>query len=310
MPLITLMKAHAAWGDLPLLDDADLSIDSGERVGLIGRNGTGKSTLLSILAGHTHLDDGELRVQDGLRILYVEQEPVLPQAVNIKESLIARGKLDKIDDEREHWRRLAKLDECLMKFDLDPEHSVDRVSGGERKRAALALAFALEPDLLLLDEPTNHLDITAITTLENLVNTEFRTQRSLVVITYTSAPRSNLPPVRFPRLLPILRLKVYAGMNLSDLIRLINANPSILGIMISVIIKSGVCWSIKAKASSALNASRTAYSDDKVSLISQTISRLSSTTKITGLPIFPVVSAATAETHWLCNRNLFIGLFV
>lgn len=184
MPLITLMKAHAAWGDLPLLDDADLSIDSGERVGLIGRNGTGKSTLLSILAGHTHLDDGELRVQDGLRILYVEQEPVLPQAVNIKESLIARGKLDKIDDEREHWRRLAKLDECLMKFDLDPEHSVDRVSGGERKRAALALAFALEPDLLLLDEPTNHLDITAITTLENLVNTEFRTQRSLVVITH------------------------------------------------------------------------------------------------------------------------------
>ena len=184
MPLITLMKAHAAWGDLPLLDDADLSIDSGERVGLIGRNGTGKSTLLSILAGHTHLDDGELRVQDGLRILYVEQEPVLPQAVNIKESLIARGKLDKIDDEREHWRRLAKLDECLMKFNLNPEHSVDRVSGGERKRAALALAFALEPDLLLLDEPTNHLDITAITTLENLVNTEFRTQRSLVVITH------------------------------------------------------------------------------------------------------------------------------
>lgn len=184
MPLINLMKAHAAWGDLPLLDDADLSIDSGERVGLIGRNGTGKSTLLSILAGHTHLDDGELRVQDGLRILYVEQEPILPQAANIKESLIARGGLDKIDDEREHWRRLAKLDECLMKFDLDPKHAVDRVSGGERKRAALALAFALEPDLLLLDEPTNHLDITAITTLENLVNTEFRTQRSIVVITH------------------------------------------------------------------------------------------------------------------------------
>ncbi len=184
MPLINLMKAHAAWGDLPLLDDADLSIDSGERVGLIGRNGTGKSTLLSILAGQTHLDDGELRVQDGLRVLYVEQEPMLPQAANIKESLIARGGLDKIDDEREHWRRLAKLDECLMKFDLDPKRAVDRVSGGERKRAALALAFALEPDLLLLDEPTNHLDITAITTLENLVNTEFRTQRSLVVITH------------------------------------------------------------------------------------------------------------------------------
>ena len=184
MPLITLMNAHAAWGDLPLLDDADLSIEPGERVGLIGRNGTGKSTLLSILAGHTHLDDGELRVQDGLRVLYVEQEPVLPEAANVKESLILRGKLDKIEDEREHWRRLAKLDECLMKFELDPERSAARVSGGERKRAALALAFALEPDLLLLDEPTNHLDIVAITTLENLVNAEFRTQRSLVVITH------------------------------------------------------------------------------------------------------------------------------
>ena len=130
MPLITLMNAHAAWGDLPLLDDADLSIEPGERVGLIGRNGTGKSTLLSILAGHTHLDDGELRVQDGLRVLYVEQEPVLPEAANVKESLILRGKLDKIEDEREHWRRLAKLDECLMKFELDPERSVARVSGG------------------------------------------------------------------------------------------------------------------------------------------------------------------------------------
>ena len=102
-------------------------------------------------------------------MLYVEQEPVLPEAANVKESLILRGKLDKIEDEREHWRRLAKLDECLMKFELDPERSVARVSGGERKRAALALAFALEPDLLLLDEPTNHLDIVAITTLVTII---------------------------------------------------------------------------------------------------------------------------------------------
>ena len=184
MPLITLMNAHVAWGDLPLLDDANLSIDPGERVGLIGRNGTGKSTLLSVLAKQTDLDDGELRTQDGLRTLYVEQEPTLPKANNIRESLILRGHLTNVEDEREHWRKIAKLEEFLMKFNLNPEAPLNDFSGGERKRAALALAFALEPNVLLLDEPTNHLDIEAISILENLLNTEFRSQRSSIIITH------------------------------------------------------------------------------------------------------------------------------
>ena len=118
---ILLDHIRLAYGSRTLLTDASATLAPGTLTALIGRNGTGKSTLLSILAGHTHLDDGELRVQDGLRVLYVEQEPVLPEAANVKESLILRGKLDKIEDEREHWRRLAKLDECLMKFELDPE---------------------------------------------------------------------------------------------------------------------------------------------------------------------------------------------
>ena len=184
MPLITLMNAHVAWGDLPLLDDANLSIEPGERVGLIGRNGTGKSTLLSVLAKQTDLDDGELRTQDGLRTLYVEQEPTLPKANNIRESLILRGHLTNVEDEREHWRKIAKLEEFLMKFNLNPEAPLNDFSGGERKRAALALAFALEPNVLLLDEPTNHLDIEAISILENLLNTEFRSQRSTIIITH------------------------------------------------------------------------------------------------------------------------------
>lgn len=184
MPLITLMNAHVAWGDLPLLDDANLSIEPGERVGLIGRNGTGKSTLLSVLAKQTDLDDGELRTQDGLRTLYVEQEPTLPKANNIRESLILRGHLTNVEDEREHWRKIAKLEEFLMKFNLNPEAPLNDFSGGERKRAALALAFALGPNVLLLDEPTNHLDIEAISILENLLNTEFRSQRSSIIITH------------------------------------------------------------------------------------------------------------------------------
>ena len=184
MALFTLLNAHLAWGDLPLLDGAQLTIDPGERVGLIGRNGTGKSSLLSVLAGKTKLDDGELQYTDGLRTVFVEQEPLLPEAPTVLESLAQRGRLQEISDEREVWRVRARIEEMLHRFDLDVNTDPAKASGGEKKRAALALALALEPDLLLLDEPTNHLDIRAIATLEELVNAQCRNQRSLIVITH------------------------------------------------------------------------------------------------------------------------------
>ena len=184
MALFTLLNAHLAWGDLPLLDGAQLTIDPGERVGLIGRNGTGKSSLLSVLAGKTKLDDGELQFTDGLRTVFVEQEPLLPEAPTVLESLAQRGRLQEISDEREVWRVRARIEEMLHRFDLDVNTDPAKASGGEKKRAALALALALEPDLLLLDEPTNHLDIRAIATLEELVNAQCRNQRSLIVITH------------------------------------------------------------------------------------------------------------------------------
>ena len=184
MALFTLLNAHLAWGDLPLLDGAQLTIDPGERVGLIGRNGTGKSSLLSVLAGKTKLDDGELQFTDGLRTVFVEQEPLLPEALTVLESLAQRGRLQEISDEREVWRVRARIEEMLHRFDLDVNTDPAKASGGEKKRAALALALALEPDLLLLDEPTNHLDIRAIATLEELVNAQCRNQHSLIVITH------------------------------------------------------------------------------------------------------------------------------
>ena len=148
MALLTVLDAELAYGELPLLDRASLAMESGERIGLIGRNGTGKSSLLAAIAGTATLDGGEVRKRDGLNVVLVSQEPAVSEDVFLKKH---------------------KLEEFLHRFSLDPDRAPDGMSGGERKRAALARAFALEPDLLLLDEPTNHLDIDGILVLESLL---------------------------------------------------------------------------------------------------------------------------------------------
>jgi ABC transport system ATP-binding/permease protein len=182
--LVLLRDAHLAFGERPLLDGAQLTVLAGERLGLIGRNGTGKSTLLAVLAGHTVLDEGELQRRDGLRLALVEQEPELPPADTLHESLLLRARPPAAvsatppaavataaapADEREDWRLESRLSEFLHRFGLTGEMSPMSCSGGERRRAVLALALALLPDLLLLDEPTNHLDIEAIERLEELL---------------------------------------------------------------------------------------------------------------------------------------------
>jgi len=183
MPLITLLDAQLAYGDFPLLDRAAFSLEAGERIGLIGRNGTGKSSLLSVIAGTATLDDGELRKSESTRISFVEQEPKLPHAPTLRASLLLRGHIPSIHDERRRWQVEARLTEFLHRFGLDEALSPDAASGGEKKRAALALAFALQPDLLLLDEPTNHLDIAGIEQLEVLL----LRQQAAIVVTHDRA---------------------------------------------------------------------------------------------------------------------------
>src|ERR1700756_899601 len=175
MSLVTLLNAHIAFGERPLLDAAQLTVQVGERLGLIGRNGTGKSTLLGVLAGKTPLDVGELQRREGLRVALVEQEPQLPPGETLQDSLRLRAKICAVSgdgaptDEREHWRLESRLEEFLHRFGLAGVTAPASCSGGERKRAVLALALALQPGLLLLDEPTNHLDIEAIERLEELL---------------------------------------------------------------------------------------------------------------------------------------------
>ena len=172
MPLLTLADAELAYGDVPLLDGADLALEQGERIGLIGRNGTGKSSLLGAIAGSVQLDHGDLKRRDGLRIALVPQEPQLFEKETVREALLAQAQV------AEHH-----LEAFLHRLEVDPEAKVATLSGGETKRAALALAFATSPDLLLLDEPTNHLDIDGIVRLESLL----ARQPSAIVVTHDRA---------------------------------------------------------------------------------------------------------------------------
>lgn len=181
--LITLKNASLAFGDYPLLDNTDFSVQEGERIGLIGRNSTGKSSMLQVLARKSALDDGEIQVKDGLRVVLLEQEPVFPPAPTIRESLIAQSGFDPSDDKL-YWKQIAKLDAYLQRLNVRADADPETASGGERKKAAIALVLAQEPDLLLLDEPTNHLDITTIALLEDLIRETFKNTRALVVITH------------------------------------------------------------------------------------------------------------------------------
>ncbi len=201
MPHITLDNASLAFGHHALLDKTSFQLDPGERVGLIGRNGAGKSSLLKVIAGETKLDDGNVWRAPSVRIVYVPQEPVLDPNHTIFEA-VAEGlgdmqqilvdyhevthamgaadadidvlmermqKLQHELDAKDGWGMQAKVETVLSKLSLNPDASVASLSGGWRKRVALGRALVADPEVLLLDEPTNHLDLEAIQWLEELL---------------------------------------------------------------------------------------------------------------------------------------------
>ncbi|WHZ09562.1 MAG: Bis-ABC ATPase Uup [Burkholderiaceae bacterium] len=202
MAIITLLDAQLAYGHALLLDHAGFALEAGERVGLIGRNGTGKSSLLRILAGLDRPDDGRLQLQQGLRVAHVAQEPALDPDATVFAALrsaladtlalIAQhargdGDLDALQsriEAQDGWHWAQRIAETLERLRLDGDATVATLSGGTRKRVALAQALVARPDVLLLDEPTNHLDLDAIAWLEQLL-LDF--SGSVVVITHDRA---------------------------------------------------------------------------------------------------------------------------
>src|SRR5262245_22083323 len=190
MALLTLTDAHLAYGHVPLLDGTDFALEAGERVALIGRNGTGKSSLLKILAGIEKVDDGLLQIQTGVRRVYVAQEPAFEAGVSVFDAvadgvaaaraLRSRYEAHAPGDDRDAlqtqiealdgWTWEQRVAEALQRLHLDADARVDALSGGTQKRVALAQALVASPDVLLLDEPTNHLDIDAIEWLQDLLN--------------------------------------------------------------------------------------------------------------------------------------------
>ena len=187
MALLTLLDAQLAFGHVPLLDHADFALETGERVGLIGRNGAGKSSLLRILGGLESADDGQLQAQQSLRVAFVAQEPELAADATVFDAVAqslaplralmdtyaaGQGDLDALQariEAQDGWTWRQRVDETLQRLRLPAEGTIGTLSGGTRKRVALAQALVMRPDVLLLDEPTNHLDLDAIRWLEDLL---------------------------------------------------------------------------------------------------------------------------------------------
>jgi ABC transport system ATP-binding/permease protein len=168
--LLSAENLTKAYGSRPLFENLSFTLDEGDHVGLVGPNGSGKSTLLKILAGAEDADSGACALRKGVRVGYVPQDPVFAPGKTVEEVLLEALRNDvTLDEHEKHGRVAVALGKAGF---LDPEQQTDVLSGGWRKRLAIAHELVREPDVLLLDEPTNHLDVEAILWLEELLRSE------------------------------------------------------------------------------------------------------------------------------------------
>ncbi|MBR9936163.1 ABC-F family ATP-binding cassette domain-containing protein [Oscillospiraceae bacterium Marseille-Q3528] len=179
MNLLTAEQLTKAYGERKIFDEADFSIQEGEKIGIIGVNGTGKSTLLKILAGQEECDDGQITMGNNLKIAYLPQTPVFEQGDTVLEAAL-KGNVSASADDR--WTREAEAKAMLNELDLtDFDQPVEQLSGGQRKRAALVRVLMSEGDILILDEPTNHLDHEMSQWLENYL---LKFRGAIVLVTH------------------------------------------------------------------------------------------------------------------------------
>ena len=192
MPLITLDNISLRFSEKIILDEINATILKGDKIGLIGRNGEGKSSFLKVLAGYINADDGNLKIKNNTRISYLEQQPpedndyflfsIVAQGLGEVGDLLAsyheslqngdnkkNSQLQEEIESRDLWHYLHQIETILNRFKLDANARLSTLSGGWKRRVMLAKAIVQEPDLLLLDEPTNHMDITAIIDLEKML---------------------------------------------------------------------------------------------------------------------------------------------
>ena len=192
MPLITLDNISLRFAEKVILDEINATIHKGDKIGLIGRNGEGKSTFLKLLAGLISADDGDLKIQNRTTISYLEQQPPEDNSDTLF-NIVAHGlgdtgkilasyhdalkegneskssRLQEQIESQDLWHYLHKIDTILNRFQLKSDTQLSTLSGGWKRRVMLAKAIIQEPDILLLDEPTNHMDITAILDLEKML---------------------------------------------------------------------------------------------------------------------------------------------